>query len=93
MDGDANIMKREYICQKHDYVLKLLTDIRNNISATIKYYSDDTVELISLLDNIDSDLYDVIYEIDEAKECGKKMEARLSKYREAIENLGFIRNN
>lgn len=86
-------MKRKYICEKHDHVLKLLTDIRGNISATIKYYSDDTVELISLLDNINSDLYDVIYEIDEAKECGEKMEARLSKYREAIENLGFIRNN
>ena len=86
-------MEREYICQKHDYVLKLLSDIRYSISTTIRNYSNDVEELISLLENIDSDLYDVVYEIEEARECGEKMEARLSKYRDAIEDLGFIRNN
>lgn len=86
-------MEREYICQKHDYVLKLLLDIRYSISTTIRNYSNDVEELISLLENIDNDLYDVVYEIEEARECGEKMEARLSKYRDAIEDLGFIRNN
>lgn len=86
-------MEREYICQKHDYVFKLLSDMRYKISATIRNYSDDIVGLVSLLDNINDDLYDVIYEIEEAKECGEKMESRLGKYREAIEGLGFIRNN
>ena len=86
-------MERKYICQKHDYVLKLLSDIRYSISTTIRNYDNDAEELISLLENIDSDLYDVVYEIEEARECGEKMEARLSKYRGAIEDLGFIRNN
>ena len=86
-------MGRKYICQKHDYVLKLLSNIRYNISTTIRNYSDDVEELILLLENIDSDLYDAVYEIEEARECGEKMEVRLSKYRDAIEDLGFIRNN
>lgn len=85
-------MSRNYICQRHDYALNLLHKIRNEISKNLKYNRDNAEELADVLDNIDSDLYDVVDEIESAKEMGERMEHRLCEYKDAIEGLGFSRN-
>lgn len=84
-------MSRNYICERHDYALNVLEKVRGNISKALKYNKDNAEELADLLDYIDSDLYDVIDEIGGAKEMGIRMEDRLAKYRTAIEDLGFKR--
>lgn len=84
-------MSKDYICNRHDKVLKNLSKTRDNIRSTLRHHSEDAETLYSLLDNIDSVLYDCIDEIENAKESGQHMEDRLSEYRKAIENLGFSR--
>lgn len=86
-------MKRKYLCDKHNYIIKELTSVQNDISLVLKQDRDDIEILLETLEDIDNILYDIIYEIEEAQECGEKMEARLCKYREAIEDLGFIRES
>lgn len=86
-------MSRNYICNRHDYCLKNLNRVRDEISKGVKFNRDNAEELVDLLDSIDGDLYDIIDEIECAKEMGIKMESRLSKYRVAIEDLGFQRIN
>lgn len=84
-------MSRNYICERHDYAIKILERVRSSISKALKYDKDNAEELADLLDYIDSDLYDVIDEVNEAKEMGIRMETRLCKYRDVIEDLGFKR--
>lgn len=84
-------MSRKYICERHDFALNKLHRIRYNISSALKLNKDNTEALAELLDDIDGDLYDVIDEIEEAKESGISMEARLKKYKDTIEDLGFQR--
>jgi|GEM_PF-4899388 len=86
-------MSRNYICERHDYCLKNLSRVRDEISRGIKFNKDDVEALVDLLDSIDSDIYDIIDEIECVKEMGIKMETRLSNYRMAIEDLGFQRIN
>jgi predicted Zn-ribbon and HTH transcriptional regulator len=85
----------EYICHRHDKVIKILDRTRDDIRSVLRYKNSDTdiEELYDFIDNIDSILYDAISEVEEAKNSGERMEARLSRYREAIEDLGFTRNS
>ena len=85
-------MAKELICKRHEKVIKTLESIRSTIQSTLKYDSEVAEVLAELLNNIDSDLWDCIDEIDEARKSGQKMEDRLSQYREAVEGLGFIKN-
>ena len=80
------------ICHRHDYAIKAINKIRNNISRTLRFSKDDTEELVNLLDDIDYELYTIIDEIEEAKTSGQKMEDRLQEYKSTIESLGFIRD-
>jgi archaellum component FlaC len=85
-------MAKELICKRHEKVIEKLKSIRENIEYTLKYDSEVAEVLAELLKNIDGDLYDCIDEIEEARESGQKMEDRLRKYKETIEDLGFTRN-
>jgi len=67
--------------------------IKYDISSALKFNKDNAEALVELLDYIDSELYDVVDEIEQAKESGISMEARLEKYKDAIEDLGFQRVN
>lgn len=84
-------MGRKYICERHDFALNKLHRIRYDISSTLKLNKDNAEALAELLNDIDSELYDVVDEIEQAKESGISMEARLGKYKDAIEDLGFQR--
>lgn len=81
------------ICERHDFALNKLHRIKYDISSALKFNKDNAEALVELLDYIDSELYDVVDEIEQAKESGISMEARLEKYKDAIEDLGFQRVN
>ena len=85
-------MSKELICKRHEKVIKKLEYIRNTIQSTLKYDSEVAEVLADLLNNIDGDLWDCIYEIDEARKSGQKMEDRLMQYRTSIEGLGFSKD-
>lgn len=84
-------MSKELICKRHEKVIKILETIREAIQTTLRYDNGNAEALKELLNNIDSDLWDCIYEIEKAKESGQSMEDRLRIYRETIEGLGFNR--
>lgn len=83
------------ICQKHDSALKSVKNIHqiiNNAARGYRYTDNSEVkELLSVLDDIDSEVNDIESEVLDAKESGQKMEDRLKEYRNAIEDLGFTR--
>jgi Mg2+ and Co2+ transporter CorA len=90
MFQEVDIMNK-LICQRHDDIIKTLKTIRNEIQKSLKYDRDNAEVLVDLLDDIDTDLYNCIDEIEEAKDSGEKMENRLTLYRNTIEDLGFER--
>lgn len=84
-------MSKDLICNKHDKAIEKLDKIMENVRYALKHYKNDLEYLTSLLDDIDSDAWDIKYIIEEAKESGQSMESRLKEYREKIESLGFTR--
>lgn len=52
-------MSRKYICERHDFALNKLHRIRYDISSTLKLNKDNAKALAELVDDIDSELYDV----------------------------------
>lgn len=85
------------ICKNHDDAVKKVDYIRRVIRDAEKAYkysdNEEVKELLDILSDIDSEIDDIADEVLDAKESGQKMEDRLREYREAIEGLGFVRNN
>lgn len=77
--------KKRNICDIHDDVLKKADDISKIESRDY----DNVEDLLSNVQDIANDIYSMI---EEAKDAGMSMEARLADYRNAIEGLGFTRN-
>lgn len=89
---------RKIICNIHDNIYKTADKAISNIPKHFKYSDmneEELYEMCSNMENIIDDLKYILMDIkdlaEDAKECGQSMEDRLKDYRDAIEGLGFIR--
>jgi hypothetical protein len=73
------------ICSYHN-------DILDNAKKLQNMRERDYDEVRDVLSEVNSLAYDIEQWVENALVCGEKMEGRLFDYREAIENLGFKRN-
>jgi DnaJ-domain-containing protein 1 len=76
------------ICGKHDGILERVKKIEKMMR---RYDSLDESELRDLVSDIEFEVGYIEDDAEQAKVMGQKMEDRLSKYRNAIEGLGFGR--
>jgi len=82
MDNDFTICTRHSFCEENlNKIIKLL-------NSPLGYSYQDTIDRDYEILNL---VKDTISEIKLAKKSGKRMEARLKKYRKSIESLGFIK--
>lgn len=85
------------ICEKHDSALKSVKNIHQIINGAARGYrytdNNEVKELLSILNDIGSEVDYIESDVFDAKEMGQKMEDRLKEYRGAIENLGFTRQD
>lgn len=86
-------MARELICHNHDSIIRGLTKILGKIYQGLRYSSDNAEELCLMLQDIEWEVGNAIDEAEIAKKSGQAMEDRLSEYKSAIEDLGFVRND
>ena len=74
---------KEFLCQNHDEALFLLKELKRYTKSIDMEYKDK-VFYVNTIQNIE-------HIIKHCKKQGQRMENRLKKYRDSIENLGFKR--
>ena len=74
---------KEFLCQNHNEALFLLKELKRYTKSIDMEYKDK-VFYINTIQNIE-------YIIKHCKKQGQRMENRLRKYKDSIENLGFER--
>lgn len=79
-------MNKKDICELHDKIMEIAASL-----AKTKPSEYDTPQ--DLWRWISSEIDDIYSLADDAKAAGQSMENRLKLYREAIEGLGFTRDN
>lgn len=78
-------MINKYICENHREIKEFCTAIKKSIKSDYQSKSDlDFQPIVEALNQIQK-------RANEAWKQGKRMEARMARYREAIEDLGFER--
>lgn len=79
---------KEYICHIHDDIAGRLEDLRD-----IDFTEATISEIPVLQEQMKTAIQELLVRVEDAKERGIAMERRLYKYRNAINDLGYDRND
>ena len=89
---------KELICDIHNGIYKKADKAISDVPRFFNYSNMDKEELYELCSDMESYIDDLKYALEDikvltesAKERGQAMEYRLKDYRDAIERLGFVR--
>lgn len=92
-------MAKELICNIHDDIWRKADKAIKDVPRFFPYSNMNEEELYEMCGNMESYIDDLKYALEDimqlaktAKDMGQSMENRLKEYRDAIEGLGFERN-
>lgn len=92
-------MAKELICNIHDDIWRKADKAIKDVPRYFSYRDLNEEELYEMCENMESYIDDLKYALEDimqlaeaAKDMGQSMENRLKEYRDAIEGLGFERN-
>lgn len=92
-------MDKELICNIHDDIWRKADKAIKDVPRYFNYRDLNEEELYEMCENMESYIDDLKYALEDimqlaetAKDMGQSMENRLKEYRDAIEGLGFERN-